>query len=336
MEPYKLFIVILFFISACGGSLDQTENNSQSHYEKGISALQKKNYLAAEKELKLALQKSNRNVFAYNALGEVYFNWGRLDEAQDNYDNALKIDPNFVPALVGLAKMELKKSNNKKASSMLQESFQITKDNAEAHYVMGLIYLTENKSGLATQEFQKTLNINPAHAAAQLKLKEARITSDYKSNLSHKKTITRAELASFLVNSLNIKDWQVVHEIQIKDIKNQKSEKEIRHLVNLHVMEAPNQKFHPKTLIIKSDLAQIGQALIIRSTGDLSLKTTFSQILSPFSDVHLDDHYYNAVILSTSYGLLETPSDGKFHPNFKVTGKDVTQFTEKVKQFIGN
>ena len=331
-------LLTIFLCCSCGGNNSHIDTMIQSHYENGINALGKKDYLTAEKELKIALAKNNRHIAAYAALGDIYLNWGRLDEAQNNYNRALKIDPNFAQAHIGLVKLQLKKDNTKEALSILQDIFQITENYAEAYYLKGLIYLKKNNSLLAIEEFQKALTINSQHTLAQLKLKEAQeqkqINSYERIDLYKKERVSRAEIACFLVNNLNLKARRIVHETQIYDIKNHKAEKEIQRIVNLRIMQVEDHKFYPKKLITRSVLAQIGQALIIWSSGDQSLSTTFSYTSTPFSDVFPGDSYYNAVLLSTSYGLLEPPSDGKFKPLVKVSGNEAIQFLENVKQLI--
>jgi len=335
----RLLLILLMFC-ACAGSSEQYNVYMQTHYEKGVQAMARKEYITAEKELTLVLKKNNRYISAYSALGDVYFHWGRLDESQRSYEKALALDANYVPALIGMAKLRLQKNDTKEAIAILNNIFQITSTNAESCFLMGEIYSKEQNTNLAIEFYKKALNLNPNHPDAQLRLKEAQqqnfVASFENIDLSKKETVTREEMAYFIIHYLDIKPRPIFHEIPIFDVSGNDAEKEIRQVVHLQLMPVTQNMFQPKRLITKSDLAEIAQALLIWHTGDVSLKNSFAKISTPFVDVFPADSYYNAVILANSYGLLDAAADRKFQPSLKVTGNEALLFLDNVKKILGN
>lgn len=325
---------------SCGNPNRQFEPVSNANYEQGLRALLKKDYLSAEREFKKAIEQNDRHVAAYSALGDVYLNWCRYDDAKRHYHRALKIDHNFVQSYLGLAKLQLAQNNYKEAKLLLEEALQITKNDAEIHYLLGLLYIESKQNEQALTEFQKSLDLDPRHAAAQLKMRELQQerfnSSSEHLDLSIKRAVSRAEMAYFLIQRYKLSTDRTVSKIPIDDIQRHIAAEEIQQIVDLQFMEVINGKFYPDKLVTRRDLAKIGEGILVFNSGDQSLKTDFQKTTSPFTDLSPNDTHYNAIILSTSYGLFDSMTDGKFHPYSTVTGSEVIQFFKCLKSFIGD
>jgi len=331
----RLFIFILLLCN-CSGKNAQIYTVAQSHYEKGMQALKVRDYLTAEKELKLEIDENNQHIAAHCALGELYLKWTRLNEAERHYNKALSIDSHNTRAFIGIATIHIEKSQLNEARSDLEKVFQISNSEADAHYLLGVIELTNQNWSTSVDAFRKALEIDPHHSPAQLKLKEAQQYDQSFNiqglNLAQKTRIKRADVAYVLAYKLSPDHYFPPTDTRIDDIDGHWADREIKFVVDLKIMDSINDKFPPKSSITKSDLAQIGQVLIVRNMGSTALQTAFLNTTSPFKDMDSNLPFYNAVMISVSYGLLEGDADGQFHPSQDVTGGDFIQFLTRAEQ----
>jgi predicted CXXCH cytochrome family protein len=82
---------------------------------------------------------------------EAHLNLGLLDlrrrqlsEAEKEYRTALRLDPNFVPALVNLADLERGRGRDEEGAELLKKAMAIEPDNADVRYALGL-YLVRKR-----------------------------------------------------------------------------------------------------------------------------------------------------------------------------------------------
>ena len=82
---------------------------------------------------------------------EAHLNLGLLDlrrrqlpEAEKEYRTALRLDPNFVPALVNLADLERGRGRDEEGAELLKKAMSIEPDNADIQYALGL-YLVRTR-----------------------------------------------------------------------------------------------------------------------------------------------------------------------------------------------
>src|SRR5215472_8117022 len=68
----------------------------------------------------------------------------RLSEAEKQYRTALRLDPNFVPALVNLADLDRAQGRDKEGAELLKKAMAIEPDNADVQYALGL-YLVRTR-----------------------------------------------------------------------------------------------------------------------------------------------------------------------------------------------
>jgi Flp pilus assembly protein TadD len=61
-----------------------------------------------------------------------------LSEAENEYRTALRLDPNFVPALVNLADLDRARGMDDEGAELLRKALAIEPDNADVRYALGL------------------------------------------------------------------------------------------------------------------------------------------------------------------------------------------------------
>ena len=117
---------------------------------------------------------------------QLYTDKDSLAKALDLFEQALKLDPNNVDALVGAA---LTERNNYIFSGMDEKPGQITKiekllatairidpTNARAYTVRGLVYVVTKQSKEAAEAAQNAVRLNPNYAPAYAQLAQDQVT----------------------------------------------------------------------------------------------------------------------------------------------------------------
>lgn len=108
-------------------------------------------------------------------LGFVYVLQEKFDLARFEYDEALRLQPDFLPAQVNLMSMLMVVGRDAEA---LEKGYNILKDYPDdyrAHYMVGQILLLQGKRDQAVQHFQEVLRINPQFSDAEDSLREAQL-----------------------------------------------------------------------------------------------------------------------------------------------------------------
>lgn len=86
----------------------------------------------------------------------------------------------------------------------------------------------------------------------------------------------------------------------------------------------PDHTFKPDEKIAQAEYAMMIEDILIKVTGDQGLATKFIGSPSPFPDLMSDLPYYNAVMVSTTRGIMEIKdmATGEFDPMGSVSGAE--------------
>lgn len=108
-----------------------------AHYESGMELARKGDRQGAIDELKLAIAEHPTFVSAFNDLGVQYLRANRLEDADQAFQGALKIEPESFPALVnrGIANVMLKRYGE--SVPILRKALKVNDQSAVAHYFLG-------------------------------------------------------------------------------------------------------------------------------------------------------------------------------------------------------
>jgi Flp pilus assembly protein TadD len=107
------------------------------HYRKGMEESEKGNREAAVEEFKQAIAESPSFTMAFNELGVQYLKLARIEEADQAFQNALKIDPDSFPALTnrGIANVMMERYGE--AVPILRKALKKNDQSAVCHYFLG-------------------------------------------------------------------------------------------------------------------------------------------------------------------------------------------------------
>jgi tetratricopeptide (TPR) repeat protein len=110
---------------------------------------------------------------AYENLGVVFVYKGRLDEAIEQYQIALKLYPDSADLHNGIAAAFLDKGWIDKAFEQFQIALKLNPDLADAHNNLGLIYQMSGAIDKAIYEFQAAIRSNPSDPSYHSNLAKA-------------------------------------------------------------------------------------------------------------------------------------------------------------------
>ena len=82
----------------------------------------------------------NKNIAAYNNLGNVFKAQRKFEDAEINYKKALKINPSFTNAIVNLGNLFFEINDYQKAIENYLKALKIDNKLPLAHYNLGLVY----------------------------------------------------------------------------------------------------------------------------------------------------------------------------------------------------
>ena len=102
---------------------------------------------------------------------EAHLNLGLLDlrrrelpEAESEYRTALRLDPNFVPALVNLADLDRARGMDDEGAELLRKAMAIEPDNADVRYALGLYLVRKHDYPEALDLLRRAHELMPDNA----------------------------------------------------------------------------------------------------------------------------------------------------------------------------
>ena len=165
-----LSVVVYFLLSATNqpanqkyqDQLDQPEPFEES-YQKALDYVSQGNPSEALTEIKECVRLQPSSAKAFNLMGDCYNALNQLDDADYAYGEAIKLSSQYADPKLGMAEVWVKKGELQSAVDLCQEVIRHTnstqtKERAEAHFKIGLIYMLGNHKSEAMdcyRELQK-------------------------------------------------------------------------------------------------------------------------------------------------------------------------------------
>jgi len=261
-------------------------------------------------------------------------NKGWLYDARDEFDRALKIDP----------------------------------QSSAAFYYMGIAYISALDFNQAGQMFRQVIDlkkeyVKEADGAWNLtqKIQRAMPGTLVGKKIALLQRITRADVAALFMEELKIDNLYKRRSIKTfdtsfkdpdksktaaampampKDIADHPLKVDIEGIIGIGVRGLETYSdglFHPGEFIDRATYAMMIEDILIKVTGDNSLATKFIGQVSPFPDLRSDLPYFNAVMVVTSRGIMGVKdfTSGEFSPLGDVPGVDalliIRKFQEELK-----
>jgi tetratricopeptide (TPR) repeat protein len=140
---------------------------------KALDALNRREYATALPLLKALIAKQPDDAAHYYNLGMVLSDQGRIDEAVDELERALAIDPRHVHAMVAIGVARARVGDLSEAISALRAAVALDPENTYAHQNLGACLLKRGDYGDAEQHFRTSLKTDPANVQSRLGLAQA-------------------------------------------------------------------------------------------------------------------------------------------------------------------
>lgn len=108
-----------------------------THYNTALELVKTNNREGAVTELKLAIAEHPTFTQAFNELGVQYLNLNKLDEANEAFQGALKIEPESFPALINRGIVNVMMKRFGEAVPLLRKALKNHDQSAVGHYFLG-------------------------------------------------------------------------------------------------------------------------------------------------------------------------------------------------------
>ncbi len=163
-------IILLCFIVNCARrSVPGAEGpgrSSEDHYDLGKQCVAEGNYQQALQRFQQALALNPDFVPAYEALGLVQLKQGDIKEAQRSFQDGLEKDPRYAPLYIGLGRTYSAQKDEQQAIKHFQKALELDHSNADAFYFQGLSYVNMGLYSQAEESFKKALDNDPSYTPA--------------------------------------------------------------------------------------------------------------------------------------------------------------------------
>jgi len=158
----RKIVACLFLLGAAPAWAAQ---NSPDVANSIAAALRAKDYEQAVRLAQSALQKSPSDPRILAMKGIAYSGLGKTHEALAAYDQALKIAPNYLPALEGAAELEYNAGSDR-AGTLLDRILQIQPNNSISHAMLGVIAYKHHDCKSAIEHFRASGELLSSQPAA--------------------------------------------------------------------------------------------------------------------------------------------------------------------------
>ncbi len=140
-------------------------NYTDPHVNLGVTYQEMKLPEKAELQLRAAVALSPLNVYARNQLGKLYFETGRLAEAEEQFLRSVESKPNVV-GYSALGDVYLDWKDSERAFRAFQRAASLDPFDSHVRFNLGALYLAAGRRGEALREYQAGLQTDPRNAEA--------------------------------------------------------------------------------------------------------------------------------------------------------------------------
>jgi Tfp pilus assembly protein PilF len=253
-----------------------------------------------------------------------------LNDARDEFDRALKIDPKSSAAFYYMGIAYISALDFNQAGQMFRQVIDLKKEYVkDADVAWNLVQKIQRAmpGTIAGKKIALLQRITRADAAA-LFMEELKIDNLYKKrsvktfDTSFKDPETaKSNLAATLP----------------KDIADHPLKVDIEGILGVGVRGLETYSdglFRPGEFIDRATYAMMLEDILIKVTGDNSLATKFIGQVSPFPDLRSDLPYFNAVMVVTTRTIMGVKdfSSGEFAPLGEVPGVDALLIIRKIQE----
>jgi tetratricopeptide (TPR) repeat protein len=148
-------------------ALAVTENNYIAHDNLGVALVGKGQFDEAIRQYQETLRLSPDWADAHYDLGIAFYNKGQVDAAIGQYQAALRLKPNYALAYNNLGNALADKGQIDEAIRQYQEAIHLKPDYALARFNLGSVLYNKGRVDEAISQFQEAIRLRPGYAEAR-------------------------------------------------------------------------------------------------------------------------------------------------------------------------
>ena len=164
------FAACLAILPAAGAG----NKNAISYNAEGQEQLLRGEYQRALFSFRNALKQNPNYEDALVGLGKAYLNLEVYDQAMELFDKVLEANPSSGEALTSAGFIHVKKGNYQEALSCFNRAVEVSAENIDARYGIALMHYSMGKTLWAERQLETVLGINPYHLDGLLLLASIR------------------------------------------------------------------------------------------------------------------------------------------------------------------
>ncbi len=143
---------------------ERNEEN-QKTFDRAMQSIRDKNNSAAIDTLTELTAKDPKDFVAWTLLGTALYADKKISDATAAFLKAIELKPDYVLALLNLAKLELERKNLDKAIEYAGKAVAADPKSADANHVLGEAYLQNKKGSLAVGYLNTAIELAPVEKA---------------------------------------------------------------------------------------------------------------------------------------------------------------------------
>lgn len=152
-------------------AIDHDPANPALHEKLGETCLQQKLYPEAALHFGQAALHNPDNAHVQSRQGRALYLMNELDDAERAFKRAVRIDPNYTPALFDLGNIHAKRQRYREAAGYYQRALR-QEPSADLYYNLGLVQKQDARPDHAIKAFKAALIQDPNHRASMVQLAE--------------------------------------------------------------------------------------------------------------------------------------------------------------------
>src|SRR4030066_740171 len=344
----------------------------EHHVFSGNKLLDKGKYDDAKREFELAISLDPKVTAAQSGLGLVYGSQKNFDRGYDSLKDAKsyaktkedKVNANVF--MLRLLSMERKGNWLDKCEDEYKDAVKLDPGASAAYYYMGKGYKVSYDFDKAGTMFKKVLELNTKYVneaseewALVQKIQLAAPGSLIGKKIALIDELTRADIAALFIQELELeklfkkrtpKQFDTPFQAPTQKMETEKMVKmEAATAIKDHVLKTdidtvmelmvkglesyPDHTFQPDKKITRAEYAIMVEDILIKVSGDEKLATKFIGEKSPFPDLRNDLPYFNAVMVVTTRGVMKAKdlTTGEFGAMDSISGADSLLIIRKLK-----
>ena len=145
---------------------------SRDYFTLGSIYFELKKYKEAIKCLNKAIHNDFHNVQYLGQRGLCFMELGNHEQAIKDFSSAIYYNPNYLPAYIGRANLELEMNDLEVCFVDIQKAMEIDDEMPEVYVFLGLYYNKKGDYTLANENFEKAKSLNATHHGLNFLIEE--------------------------------------------------------------------------------------------------------------------------------------------------------------------